>query len=556
MADSKTTETGTTTNQVTLTSVDLSHFDANDPAVLALVEKAKASQDADHQLTVWQAIKKYKVAASWAMFLSTALVMEGFDLTIIGSFYGQTQFLTRFGEIDSKTGNPYISAAWVSGLSNSSVVGQVIGLIVNGWAQDRFGCRPTIIFFMLWLAVFIFVPVFSQTLAVLCVGQIFCGIGFGVFQTLTTSYACEVVPTVLRPYVTAYVCMCWGAGILLSSGTVRATLTIDGDWAWRLPFCLQWIWPIPIALGAYLAPESPWNSVRRGKMDEARKSLIRLRQKGPDAEAEVEASLAYIIHTTNLEMAETEGGRFIDCFRGTNLRRTEINAVVWAAQILCGNALLGFVIVFLQSAGWSEEQSFNLNIALSACYIIGGMVCWLMFPHIGRATIYMGGLVFMFCCLIVIGALGFYRSPTTDFAVGIVFVISTLCNMITTGPACYPIVAETPSGKLRYKTISIGRVVYNLTGMVNNILTPRMVLETEWDWGAKSGLFYAATNLLCLIWCYFRLPETKDRTFGEIDLLFENHVPARKFKTTVVNQFEDYEKREKSESQPTVETVA
>ena len=134
--------------------------------------------------------------------------------------------------------------------------------------------------------------------------------------------------------------------------------------------------------------------------------------------------------------------------------------------------------MFLQSAGWSEEQSFNLNIALSACYIIGGMVCWLMFPHIGRATIYMGGLVFMFCCLIVIGALGFYRSPTTDFAVGIVFVISTLCNMITTGPACYPIVAETPSGKLRYKTISIGRVVYNLTGMVNHILTPRMVLET------------------------------------------------------------------------------
>jgi MFS transporter, SP family, general alpha glucoside:H+ symporter len=153
------------------------------------------------------------------------------------------------------------------------------------------------------------------------------------------------------------------------------------------------------------------------------------------------------------------------------------NAVVWAAQILCGNALLGFVIVFLQSAGWSETQSFNLNIALSACYIIGGMICWAMFPHLGRATIYMGGLAFMFCCLIAIGALGFHRSSTTDLAVGIIFVISTLCNMITVGPTCYPIVAETPSGKLRYKTISIGRIVYNLTGMVNNILTPRMVLE-------------------------------------------------------------------------------
>ncbi len=150
-----------------------------------------------------------------------------------------------------------------------------------------------------------------------CANQLLC-------QTLTTAYACEVVPTVLRPYVTAYVCMCWGAGILLSSGTVRATLTINSDWAWRLPFTLQWIWPVPLIIAAYLAPESPWNSVRRGKIEEARNSLRRLRQKGPDVDAEVDASLAYIMHTTHLEMAETSGGRFIDCFRGTNLRRTEI----------------------------------------------------------------------------------------------------------------------------------------------------------------------------------------------------------------------------------------
>jgi SP family general alpha glucoside:H+ symporter-like MFS transporter len=53
-----------------------------------------------------------------------------------------------------------------------------------------------------------------------------------------------------------------------------------------------------------------------------------------------------------------------------------------------------------------------------------------------------------------------------------------------------------------------------------------------WNWGAKAGFFYAGTNLLCNIWCWFRLPETKDRSFGEIDLLFEHNVSARKFKST------------------------
>jgi MFS transporter, SP family, general alpha glucoside:H+ symporter len=132
------------------------------------------------------------------------------------------------------------------------------------------------------------------------------------------------VPTVLRPYVTAYVCMCWGAGILLSSGVVRAVAGIHGDLGWRLPFALQFIWPVPLFIGAYLAPESPWNAVRRGKFDLARRSLERLRQETPEKEREVDASLAYIKYTTELERAETEGASFLECFRGTNLRRTEI----------------------------------------------------------------------------------------------------------------------------------------------------------------------------------------------------------------------------------------
>lgn len=51
---------------------------------------------------------------------------------------------------------------------------------------------------------------------------------------------------------------------------------------------------------------------------------MRLRQDTPDKETEVNASLAYIRHTTALEQAETANSSFIECFQGTNLRRTEI----------------------------------------------------------------------------------------------------------------------------------------------------------------------------------------------------------------------------------------
>lgn len=124
--------------------------------------------------------------------------------------------------------------------------------------------------------------------------------------------------------------MCWGAGILLSSGVVRAVAGIQSDMGWRLPFILQWVWPVPLIIAAYFAPESPWNAVRRGKIEMARKSLMQLYQDTPDKEHVVDSTLAYIRYTTDLEDSETAGASFLDCFRGTNLRRTEIVSILVA----------------------------------------------------------------------------------------------------------------------------------------------------------------------------------------------------------------------------------
>jgi SP family general alpha glucoside:H+ symporter-like MFS transporter len=100
----------------------------------------------------------------------------------ITSFYGQTQFLEKFGTLDSATGKMLISPAWQSGLSNSALVGQLAGLIVNGYCQDRFGCRRTMMFFMAWMCGAIFITFFAPSLSVLAFGEAMCGIPWGVFQ--------------------------------------------------------------------------------------------------------------------------------------------------------------------------------------------------------------------------------------------------------------------------------------------------------------------------------------------------------------------------------------
>lgn len=69
--------------KVVPTEVELEQLDLDDQHTQDLIQRAQASDAADRQLTVRQALKKYKKAVAWALFLSTSLIMEGYDLVIV-----------------------------------------------------------------------------------------------------------------------------------------------------------------------------------------------------------------------------------------------------------------------------------------------------------------------------------------------------------------------------------------------------------------------------------------------------------------------------------------
>lgn len=78
---------------------------------------------------------------------------------------------------------------------------------------------------------------------------------------------------------------------------------------------------------------------------------------------------------------------------------------------------------------------------------------------------------------------------------------------------------------------------YIIAGAVLNQLFPRFLTPKPDGWaiGGKAGFIFVGINILLFVYFYYRLPETAGRTFGEIDTLFQNKVPARKFKSTNVD---------------------
>lgn len=49
---------------------------------------AKAATDREHDMTVRQALRLYPKAVMFSLIFSTAIIMEGYDTALLGSFYG------------------------------------------------------------------------------------------------------------------------------------------------------------------------------------------------------------------------------------------------------------------------------------------------------------------------------------------------------------------------------------------------------------------------------------------------------------------------------------
>jgi SP family general alpha glucoside:H+ symporter-like MFS transporter len=61
---------------------------------------------------------------------------------------------------------------------------------------------------------------------------------------------------------------------------------------------------------------------------------------------------------------------------------------------------------------------------------------------------------------------------------------------------------------------------------------------TEWNLKGYTGFVWGGTAFLTFVWAYFRLPESKDRTYEELDILFARRVPARKFASYKIDAFQ------------------
>ena len=184
----------------------------------------------------------------------------------------------------------------------------------------------------------------------------------------------------------------------------------------------------------------------------------------------------------------------------------------------------------------STNFSFQLSLINSCLGFIANAGSWFLTGWFGRRTIYLWGTATNITMLFILGICASVpQNKQTNYAQACLGVIISFVFAGTLGPISYSIIAETSSVRLRALSTGVGRAAYYVAEIPMIYLASQMLNPTGWNLAGKCGYVWGSTACVCWMMAYYFLPELKHRSYREIDILFNRKVPARQFKTTIVD---------------------
>ncbi|KZO96270.1 maltose permease [Calocera viscosa TUFC12733] len=504
-----------------------SYNDSHDVNILA-----KISAD-EKALTTIGAVRKYYVAFLWAMYASVGAAVAGYDITVSGAVVAIPSFRRDLGSLID--GQWVIAASWQSGFNAGSNIFQALGAFATGFIGEKIGRKGSLLVASIISAAAIFLQFFIRphNFVMFFFGRAINGFAVGIYCTIASSYCAEVSPLALRGVTTGAVNFWVVIGQFLSNLIIQGTGNRDDSYAYRIPLAVQWVFPAFVLLLLPFVPESPWYLVRRERMVDAKKSSERLfRGTGLD----IDMHVAYIKETIELEERIAGQGKWIDLFRGTDLRRTIIAGMVFVCQEMVGvQFVLGYSVYFFELAGFADANAFRLGVGTMALAILGNILGIAFTNHLGRRPIFFWGMVACTLDCLMIGILSLIPGNGALWAMGVFTMLYMLIYQGGIGPLAYCIYAEISTARLRSKTVAWGVVVNQLSALIIQVINPYLINPNEANLQGKVGWLFGGLGVIFTVWSFFGVPETGGRTIDELDILFEKKVPIRQFSTYVIH---------------------
>jgi len=193
-------------------------------------------------------------------------------------------FGSRFGEYNSATGLYDFSAARQGAIVALLPAGALFGSLIAGNIADSLGRRMAISASALFCCVGNIIEISSSTTWVqFAVGRLVTGVGIGSLSVAVPMYQSESSPAILRGVLISTYQLFITLGIWTAEMINYGTHNMASSASWRIPNGLSFLWALILGAGILVLPESPRYAYRKGREEEARKTIARLAGLDPTA---------------------------------------------------------------------------------------------------------------------------------------------------------------------------------------------------------------------------------------------------------------------------------
>ncbi|OMP09644.1 Sugar/inositol transporter [Corchorus olitorius] len=465
---------------------------------------------------------------------ATGGLIFGYDLGISGGVTSMDSFLEKFfpdvyrKEISIKpSDNQYckFDSQKLTFFTSSLYLAALVSSLVASPVTRLFGRRLTMMFGGLLFAIGALLNGFAQDLAMLYIGRILLGCGVGAANQSVPIYLSEMAPFKYRGALNIMFQITVTFGIFVANLLNYFTAKIKDGWGWRLSLGGAFVPGVIICLGSLCLSDTPNSLIERGKLDEAKDLLKKIR--GIDNIDEEFHDL----------VAASEASKLVkhpwrDILKRKHRPQLSFAILIPAFQQLTGvNVFVFYAPVLFKSMGFGNNASLISSMITSIGIFIGAIVSSLT----AVMTIAIG---------VKFGTSGNPGELPMWYAA--VLVVAMCIYIAGFGWSWGPLGWLVPS---EIFPLEIRSAAQSINVAVNMIFTFAVAQAfTKMLCHLKFGLFifFASCVAVMTIFVYNLLPETKGVPIEAMTIVWKNHPYWSKFVKD--EDTEDYEMATKAGS--------
>ncbi|GMY27457.1 sugar transport protein 13 [Fagus crenata] len=446
---------------------------------------------------------------------ATGGLMFGYDVGISGGVTSMPPFLKKFFPVVyKKTQETGLDSNYCKydneGLqlfTSSLYLAALTATLFASITTRKLGRKLTMLIAGIFFLIGTILNAAAINIGMLIAGRLLLGCGVGFANQAVPVFLSEIAPTRIRGALNILFQLNVTIGILFANLINYGTSKIEGGWGWRLSLGLAGIPALLLTVGALIVCDTPNSLIERGRLEEGKSVLKRIR-----GVENVEPEFLELVDASRV--AKEVKHPFKNLMMKKNRPQLVIAICMQIFQQFTGiNAIMFYAPVLFDTLGFGNDASLYSAVITGVVNVLSTLVSIYSVDKLGRRILLLEAGVQMFLSQIVIAIILGVKlqdtssSLTKGYAVLVVIMVCTFVSSFawSWGPLGWLIPSET----FPLETRSAGQSVTVFVNMLFTFVIAQSFLSMLCQFKFGIFIFFSAWVLVMSLFTMFLIPETK-----------------------------------------------